>query len=158
GVRPQRAAGCREREPMPLAAALEEAHVQRILERADARAHRRLREPQRGRGTAEAAERPDRQKRLDLRDFHQPSIPEYLGVINIFYTGDKNNHVALFTRAPHSGGDGASATAGSIAEEEAMSTMCECGVTLEQPGRMVRCQECDVAACPSCVIHEGTAT
>jgi hypothetical protein len=39
-----------------------------------------------------------------------------------------------------------------------MSTTCECGVTLEQPGRTARCQECDVAACPSCVIHEGTAT
>src|SRR5262249_41678313 len=109
GVWPQRAAGRREREPVPLAAALEEAHVERILERADARAHRRLREPQRGGGAAEAAERPDRQERLDLRDFHQRSIPGISGVINIFYTGDKNYHVALFTRDPHSGGHGASA-------------------------------------------------
>src|SRR5262249_27630678 len=39
-----------------------------------------------------------------------------------------------------------------------MSTTCECGVTLEQPGPAARCQECDVAACPSCVVHEGTVT
>jgi hypothetical protein len=43
-------------------------------------------------------------------------------------------------------------------EEAAMSTTCECGVTLEQPGRTARCQECDVAACPSCVIHVETET
>jgi hypothetical protein len=39
-----------------------------------------------------------------------------------------------------------------------MSTTCECGATLEQPGRTARCQECDVAACPSCVIHVETVT
>jgi hypothetical protein len=39
-----------------------------------------------------------------------------------------------------------------------MSTMCECGVTLEQPGGTARCHECDVAACPSCVIHVETVT
>jgi hypothetical protein len=43
-------------------------------------------------------------------------------------------------------------------EETAMSTMCECGVTLEQPGGTARCQECDVAACPSCLIHVETIT
>jgi hypothetical protein len=40
----------------------------------------------------------------------------------------------------------------------AMSTTCECGVTLEQPGRTAHCQECDVAACPSCLIDVETAT
>jgi hypothetical protein len=39
-----------------------------------------------------------------------------------------------------------------------MPTTCECGVTLEQPGQTARCQECDVAACPSCVIHVETVT
>jgi len=39
-----------------------------------------------------------------------------------------------------------------------MSTTCECGVTLEQAGPAARCQECDVAACSSCVILEGTVT
>jgi len=43
-------------------------------------------------------------------------------------------------------------------EETVMSTTCECGATLEQPGRTARCQECDVAACPSCVIHVETMT
>jgi hypothetical protein len=43
-------------------------------------------------------------------------------------------------------------------EEATMSTTCECGVTLEQPGRTARCQECDVAACPSCVITVETIT
>jgi hypothetical protein len=48
--------------------------------------------------------------------------------------------------------------AGSVAEGDGMSTTCECGVTLEQPGRTARCQECDVAACPSCVVHVETVT
>jgi hypothetical protein len=48
--------------------------------------------------------------------------------------------------------------AGSVAEGDGMSTTCECGVTLEQLGRTARCQECDVAACPSCVIHVETVT
>src|SRR5437867_9090021 len=77
GGRPERAAGRREREPVTLAAALEEPHAQRILERANARAHRRLRESQRRGGAPEAAERPDREERLDLRNFHQSSIPEF---------------------------------------------------------------------------------
>ncbi len=79
-------------------------------------------------------------------------------VIKIFYTGYKNYHVALFSDGPHSGCDRDGANAGSLAEGDAMSTTCECGVTLEQPGPAARCQECDVAACPSCVIHEGTVT
>jgi len=39
-----------------------------------------------------------------------------------------------------------------------MSMTCECGVTLEQPGRTARCQECDVAACASCLIDVDTVT
>jgi hypothetical protein len=38
-----------------------------------------------------------------------------------------------------------------------MPTTCECGATLE-PGRTARRQECDVAACPGCVIHIETVT
>ena len=39
-----------------------------------------------------------------------------------------------------------------------MPTTCECGVTLEQPSQATRCQECDAAACKSCVIHVETVT
>ena len=76
GVRTQRAAGGREGQAVPLPATLEEPYAQRILERADARADRRLRQAQRSGGPAEAAERPDGQERFDLRDFHECAIPE----------------------------------------------------------------------------------
>ena len=61
---------------MTLAAALEEPHAQRILERANARAHSRLRQAQRLGGAAEAAVGADREKRLDLRNIHQCALPE----------------------------------------------------------------------------------
>ena len=39
-----------------------------------------------------------------------------------------------------------------------MATTCECGVALEQAGPTARCQECDVAACPGCVVNVETDT
>ena len=68
GVGAQRAPRGREREAV--LAALEELHGERVLERPDARADRRLGQAERVGRPAEAAEGADRQERLDLRDFH----------------------------------------------------------------------------------------
>src|SRR5260370_1365132 len=60
----------RRRRRATVLSALEELHAERGLEPPDARAHRRLSEPQRVGRTAGAAEGADREEPLDLRDLH----------------------------------------------------------------------------------------
>ena len=68
GVGPEGAAGGGERGAA--APALEEGHAEGVLERLDPRADGGLRDPERVRGPAKAAERADRQEGLDLRNLH----------------------------------------------------------------------------------------
>src|SRR5438045_9468937 len=67
-IRPEKAAGTRERQA--IAGAHKQRYTERFFKRSDARAYRRLRNPQRLGGAMKASESRDCQEGFDLGDLH----------------------------------------------------------------------------------------